>query len=104
LPEPPPQAIAQSDAVWQRPKLVESDRNPSLLQTLLEALPLMLFARLLGIIGQDRGVDIANKLRQWDLVQPRRRRPTTVIQERNFTPVGEECELTHFEGRPGSDA
>jgi hypothetical protein len=45
----------------------------------LEALPLMHFARLLGIIGQDRAVDIANKLRDWGQVQPRRRQPTPVI-------------------------
>jgi hypothetical protein len=64
----------------------------------------MLFARLLGIIGQDRVVDIANKLRDLDLVQPRRRRPTPVFQERHFSPVGQERELTHLEGCPGAAA
>ena len=42
---------AQDDAVRQRPKFVPRNRNPGFAQTLLEALPFMLFAR---ISGKDR--------------------------------------------------
>jgi hypothetical protein len=62
----------------------------------------MLLARLLRIVGQDHVVDVADNVGERDLAQRRRRRPPPVVQERNFTPVRQQRELSTRRNQPSS--
>src|SRR4051794_21320837 len=84
----------QDDGVRQRAELVHGDLDAGFAQPLLEALPLVLLAGLLRIVGQDRVIDVAHDVGKQDHVWRGGRGPPSVVQERNLPTVGQRRKLT----------